>query len=313
MDDACTLERRVRTGRPAPRVQRLVLTEADYLIFDALDRHGPLPSNYLYEFTRHLRRDRTHLQNRLTEFLNGDRCGPYLTRPPRQFASYRGRYQHLVYDLAPRARRALAERGTVRSYAARRCDPFIHRLMTACVGSSIELTATDHGVRFISLDEILAHRNASAGRANPNPLAIVLSDHAVIPDILFGLEYPGKGFRFFAVEVDRNTEAIERTNLRQSALARKFESYVRILGDRAFQPWWGIPNLHILTVTTSEVHARNIVDYLRASLPADFHHLFACRAEPDFGADWSVPQRTLSSLLNDPWLALVGTRWLAVV
>src|SRR3569833_1478809 len=87
-------------ARPSMAPKRAVLTAADYALFEAIGRHGPLPSNYLYAFTRHLRKSEVQLKNRLTEFYNGDAFGPYLTRPPQQFAGVEARYQHVVYDLA---------------------------------------------------------------------------------------------------------------------------------------------------------------------------------------------------------------------
>ncbi len=307
-----TLQRRLRTAPPDPVVRRLALTEADHLLFEAIDRNGPLPSNYLYEFTRHLRRDRTHLQNRLTEFYNGDARGPYLTRPPQQFSGYEARYQHLVYDLAPRARFALAERGNQASRVPR-TDPFVHRLMTACVMASIELTAPTFDLRYISFGEILARPECESARRAPNPLAVPLpSGGTLIPDGLFGFHYPGAGFRFFAVEIDRNTESLERTNLAQSSLGRKIAGYLALLADRTYRRWWGLPNLHILTVTTSETHARNILALIeRQSAPA-YQERFAAATEARFGANWRVPRDTLSQLVTKPWQTPEGTKNIAV-
>lgn len=294
--------RRIRSAPPAPRVTRLALSEADYRMFEALNRHGPLPANYLYAFTRHLRRDRSHLQNRLTEFYNGDSGGAYLTRPSQQFASYRARYQHLIYDLAPRALRALAERGLLATHARMRSDPFVHRFMAACVSASVELTAPSIGLRYISLPEILDHPRCGGARSAINPLALPVAGGAIgeiIPDLLYGLEHPGVGFRFFAVEIDRNTESIERRNLRQSAFARKVEGYVAALRHQSYRSWWGIPNLHILTVTTNVTHARKLIEYIQTHIPEQMQPRFAVKTETTFGIDWHVPDAALAGLLTE--------------
>ncbi|MBO9714247.1 replication-relaxation family protein [Sphingomonas sp.] len=293
------LGRRRRVAPPNPSSGRLVLTEADYLIFDAIDRHGPLPSHYLYEFTKHLRRDRSHLQNRLTEFYNGDAGGSYLVRPPQQFASYHARYQHLVYDLAPRASAILAERSP--SLAPRRADPFVHRLMGACVGASFELTAPALGLRYISQREILAHPKAAAARASANPLAIQTPAGTLIPDGLFGLEYPGKGFRFFAVEIDRNTESIERRNLAQSSFARKIAGYLAILRTQAYRERWGVPNLHVLTATTSAAHARALLAHIGRHAGDAEAARFGVAVVSGFGAHWRAPSKVLSGVLTGAW------------
>ena len=313
MQNADALGRRVRTAAPMPRAQRLVITEADHLLFEALTRHGPLPSSYLYEFTKHVRRDRSHLQNRLTEFYHGDGSGGLLTRPPQQFANYRARYQHVVYDLTPRSERLIAERGLGRLHRLR-TDPFVHRLMGSCVGASLELCAPDHGLRHISLDEILSHAPCRAAKAGVHPLALPVA-HAdtatIIPDLLFGLHYPGTGYRFFAVEIDRQTESIERRNLRQSAFARKIAAYGSALREQTYRSWWGVPNLHILVVSTSVRHAENILTYVADHGSPECQARFAISAEPMFGADWRVPGALLARLLTEPWRTTTGTRDLA--
>jgi hypothetical protein len=293
--------RRVRSAYPSPRVERIVLSEADFRLFEAVNRHGPLSSSYLYSFTRHLRRDRSHLQNRLTEFYNGDASGPYLTRPPQQFASYRARYQHVIYDLAPRALRALSERGTLAVPAKVRSDPFVHRFMTACVSASLELTAPSLGLRYIPIQEILDHPRCGAARTASDPLALPIVNGSIgqiIPDLLYGIEYPGSGFRFFAVEIDRNTESIERRNLHQGAFARKVAGYVAALREQTYRSWWGIPNLHILTITTNATHARKLIEYIQNHVPENMQPRFAVKADATFGIDWRVPTTPLAYVLS---------------
>ena len=298
-----TLSRRLRFSRPNPKIRRLVLTEADYLIFEAIDRHGPLPTGYLYEFTKHLRRDFSHLQNRLTEFYNGDvtggKAGAWLTRPPQQFDNFEARYQHLVYGLALRARTALAERGTCSRFAAR-SGPFVHQLMAACVGASIELCAGKAGIRYIPREEIFAHPNCVAARNASMPLAIpVGGGGALIPDDLFGLHYPGVGYRFFAVEVDRCTESIERSRNAKGTFAAKIAAYREVLSARRYREWLGIPNLTVLTVTTSHGRAANLVEYVGRS--GQHGNRFAFTVEPSFGANWRVPKQPMTHLFDYQW------------
>jgi len=309
-----TLNRRIRFAPPNPVVDRLILTDADYLLFEAIDRNGPLPSNYLYEYTRHLRRDKSHLQNRLTEFYNGDAVGPYLVRPPQQFAGFEARYQHMVYDLAPRARAALGDRGTLGRFSPRRTDPFLHQLMSACVAASIELGAPAQGIRYIPREEILTHpRCPHLTREGKNPVALPLpslAGNVLVPDDLFGFEYPGVGFRFFAVEIDRNTESIERKNLDSNTFGRKIASYLTVLKNRIYQSHWGLPNLSILTVTTNGTHARNIIDYVAKQNEPKLLDRFAFQSEPSFSANWRVPKEVLSQLLDEPWQTVSGEKYI---
>lgn len=304
------LARRLRFAPPNPIARRIAVTEADYLTFEAVDRHGPLPTHYLYEFTKHRRRDYTQFQKRLTDLYNGTQAqAPYLVRPPQQFAGFGARYQHLVYDLAPKARSMLGEHGTLALHSPKRTDPFLHRLMGACVAGSIELRAGAKGLRYIPREEILARPKCRAAREARNPLAIPLPGledwRALVPDDLFGLEYPGTGYRFFAVEIDRNTESIERRRFDQNAFGKKIDRYLRLLRSGAYRDWWGIPNLHVLTVTTNAVHARNIVDHLRKQIDRAYAGRFAFASEPSFGADWRVPRGVLG-LLDNSWITVAG-------
>ena len=306
------LARRLRFAPPSPIARRIVLTEADCLAFEAIKRHGPLPTHYLYQFTRHLRKDYTQLQNRLTDFYNGTQAqGPYLIRPPQQFAGFEARYQHIVYDLAPQAKLALAERGTLARCSPKRSDPFLHQLMGACVAASIELSAPLKGLRYIPREEILTHSTCGGAREAQNPMAIPIPGigerRALVPDDLFGLEYPGAGFRFFAVEIDRNTESIERKSFDQNAFGRKIAGYLEVLRNGAHRDWWGVPNLHILTVTTNFTHARNIIDHIRKRGDPAYSERFAFACEPSFGAHWRVPRGVLG-LLDTPWITAGADR-----
>ena len=307
-----TLARRLRFSKPNPKVRRLVLTPADYLIFEAIDRHGPLPSTYLYQFTQYLRSDFSHLQNRLTEFYNGDvvggKAGGWLTRPPQQFASFEARYQHMVYGLAPRARMALSEHGTASRFAPR-SGPFVHQLMAASVGASIELRATERGIRYIAREEIFAHPNCTGARTTPMPLGIPIGGQecrTLIPDDLFGLNYPEGGYRFFAFEIDRCTESIERSRNPKGSFAAKISAYQALLSSKRYRDWWGVPNLTVLTVTISKVHAANLIEHVRRSgLYAD---RFAFAVEPSFGVNWRVPKQLFTHLLDCPWMTAGGEK-----
>ena len=81
------LDRRLRFAKPSPVVERLRLTERDYLLFEAINRHGPLPAHYLFELTKHEAKSYAWLQRRLTELYNGCKDGSYLSRPSAQFLS----------------------------------------------------------------------------------------------------------------------------------------------------------------------------------------------------------------------------------
>ncbi|WP_428150928.1 replication-relaxation family protein [Brevundimonas sp.] len=300
------LHRRLRTAGPQPRVRRLVLTDADIEVFAAIARHGPLPTPYLYAFTKALRRDYTHLQNRLTDFYNGDGMGVYLVRPPQQFATYEARYQHLVYDLAPRARAVLRAQGLESAAYPHNAGPFVHRLMQACVSASLELSARRAGVTFIGRDEILAHPNCPVGvQASAQPLRIDLGldgDRALIPDNLLGIRHPSAGYRFFALEADRHTESIERRSIGQSAFGTKIRQYAKLLAQARYRAVWGIPNLHVLIVTTNAGHASNLQAHVARVVPPASRRAFVFGVDPTFGVRWRVPSEARDDFALINWM-----------
>ena len=83
-------------------------------------------------------------------------------------------------------------------------------------------------------------------------------EYAVIPDALFGIEYPDKGFRFFALEADRGTEPLTRKNYYQTSYKKKLLLYRSIVTLRSHETHWKIPNLYVLNVTTSAERMENI-------------------------------------------------------
>ena len=307
-----TKARRLRWAKPTPLVRRLIVTEADLILFEAIDRHGALPTPYLYEFTRHLRRDYTNLQHRLTEFYNGDQAGPYLTRPKRQFNAFEARYQPLVYGLAPRAERALGDRAN--RYAMPRSNDLVHDLMASCITASIELAAIAAGLAYVSAQEIIEQCAPSATRKASRPLGLPLSGKSLTPDGLFGLVYPDGGKRYFAVEADRNSESL-------ATFGQKIENYQRILSERLYERHWGIPNLHVLTVTTNRRHMENLVLEVEKKQQPRWAKRFKFAVEPCFGTRfhseddgyWKVPREVLNHLLLDPWQTTVGPANINVV
>lgn len=152
-------------------VNRIELQEADLLAFEALDRHGYLSWPFLYRYQDHLRKDRTRLQNRLTEFYHGSlKQGYFLERPAQQYAQFNAHARHVVYGLAPNAKQLLAERGTLTTHSPRKNDPFIHQLMASCVGASFELHGKEHGLAYISRNEILTHPKQGEAKDSKTPL-----------------------------------------------------------------------------------------------------------------------------------------------
>ena len=300
-----TLNRRIRFAAPQPHNNELVLTPSDLAVFDAIHTHGPLPTNYLFQFSG--KASYKEFQHRLTRLYNGGADGPgYLTRPPQQFNSFYARYQPLIYDLSKRGEKAVQERGTWNK-SLKRTDAFLHRFMAACVSASFEIGCRNRGHAFISAAAIFAR----PGCKHPDlslPVT-VLGHKALEPDLLFGIRFKDGKHRFYAVEVDRNTESIQRKFSGQNTFAKKVQAYFEVCRNRTYRTFWDVPNLRVLTVTTNATHMRNILDYL-ADEPDLLKERFLFQAYPDFGMNWSVPREALSHLFSEPWHNTAGTELL---
>lgn len=305
------LQRRLPWAGPVSTGRMVVPQERDILYFEAIQRHGPLPSTYLYELTKHLASNYNQHQKRLTLLANEERTphgGRYLDRPWQQFQTVNARSNPVVAELTPAATALLRERGTATRYAVPPGGPSVHRFMTAAITASIELAARDAGVGFIDQEAILRrHSCPEATRAARNPLAIALRAGGVlIPDQLFGLEYPGPDgkprYRFFALEADRGTEPIRPRDLERSSIARKLAGYLEARQTSAFHERFGIPNLLVLTVTTSATRIDSMLALLGtltgASPEGAAGMLFKSR--PEFGRYWQSPP-VMGDLFTDPW------------
>src|SRR5690348_16732506 len=104
--------RRSRFGAPQSSGRKVSPTARDLAVFHAIYRHGPLPTSFLYEFTRHVGRDKDALKHRLEDLYNEKDTlhgGPYLSRPEKQFDSFFARYQELLHELTPQSEQALRD------------------------------------------------------------------------------------------------------------------------------------------------------------------------------------------------------------
>jgi hypothetical protein len=297
------LNRRSRFAGRQPTGKRIMLGERDYAILAVLERHGPLPSTYLYEFTKHLARNYKGHQQRLTDLYNEDNTphrGFYLERPEQQYASINARYQPMSYEITEPGRQALRDKGIPRQMWQPPNGPYLHRFMTACITASIELGCQKRGIRYLSQADIFGHAKCPASLVDvDNPLALPCYDGVVIPDALFGIDYGGK-YRFFALEADRNTETVVSAKARSKSYSQKLKNYIYVLEQQTFRQVWGIPTLTVMTVTTSNLHMKHILNQLGKIGDSRTAARFLFKTKPEFGRYWTVPQ-IMRDILVEPW------------
>ena len=260
---AAFMERRRSRMRRIPTGKRLALGPRDIAIFKVLGRYRYLRSTYLHAFVGGA--SATRFKERLGDLYHE---GGYLDRPSQQWAFADARCSPVVYERAPDAVRALKaigdasdEERTFLSDAAHR--QFLHSLLICEALASIELGTWESPLlRFIAWPEILA-RAPEATRASLTPWRIPLpSGGYLVPDGLFGLEYIQSGknaYRFFALEADRGTMPVLRSNALQTSVLGKIAAYREIAMRQVQRSYLGLPNLLVLLLTTSEGRLSNIV------------------------------------------------------
>lgn len=283
--------------RRMPTGKRLVLTPRDMAIFRALSQYRYLRSTYLHAFTGGA--SETRFKERLGDLFHEG----YLGRPETQWRFADGRHAPAVYELGQGGRLVLAEAGQagderrvlLGSGAHRQ---FRHALMICEVLASIEITARGQpDLRFIALPEILAKAPATTQQA-PSPLRIppaAGTGHGIEPDGLFGLEYRSgsrPAYRFFALEIDRETMPVSRKSASQTSYGAKLAAYAEIIAGQRHKRHLGLPNLLVLTVTLSERHKDRMMAAARTLGIARDAFLF--KAVPKLSAP-------AVSLLLEPW------------
>lgn len=251
--------RRTRTGK------RIELTERDLEIFKLLERYQYLRSTYLHAFVGGA--SQTRFKERLGDLFHEG----YLDRPSQQWEFADARHMPAVYQTDKGAAQALSRAGiaVTDSRTALTGTPqrqFLHSLMICELLASLDLgVRADPRLRFIAWPEILG-RAPEAVRSAVAPFRLPIpSGGYLVPDGLFGIEYSfggPKAYRFFALEADRGTMPVARSNEAQTSCIKKLTAYGEAIARQAHKTHWGLPNLLVLTVTTSNARVNEIVRHL---------------------------------------------------
>lgn len=283
--------RRTRGGK------RMELSPRDLEIFRLLSRYRYLRSTYIHAFVGGA--SVTRLKERLGDLFHEG----YLDRPEQQWQFANASHRPAIYESGLGAARTLLENGIVvddsRSFLSTTAHrQFLHSLMICEVLASLELgVRANSSLRLIAWPEIL-QRAPEAARSSPTPYRLpVPSGGYLVPDGLFGIEYAQSGtkaYRFFALEADRGTMPIVRSSQNQTSFMGKAAAYREIIARQVHKAHWGIPNLLVLTVTTSESRMREMIRCLGDQGGECAAFLFAAAGD----AALKIP---VPSLLVEPW------------
>jgi hypothetical protein len=296
--------RRSRLHRKATG-KALALSLRDLEIFKLLNRYRYLRSTFIHALVGGYK---IALIKRLGMLYHDG----YLDRPAQQWHAINARYMPAVYELGKRGEQALRSLGVaVTSIASQQ---FSHSLMVCDILASIEIgVRADPRLRLILWDEILAKMPAS-GTSGKNPLELPCqvsftfprsstthrSSKPLIADAVFGIEYlPSKSFRFFALEADRNQEPVMRNNLSQTSYLRKILQY-REVAKGTYKTHWGLPNLLVLNVTTSEQHMQNIMTLVNKMTDRKGASYLLFKTMPSLASLERAPAPD-ATMLTEPW------------
>ncbi len=280
--------------------KRIELSPRDLELLTLLGRYRYLRSNFLYAFLGGASEKR--FKERLGHLYHD---GGYINRPSQQWEFANCRYMPAVYELDRAGERVLREYGSDNpgglpglGRSGKPSRQFAHTLMVSEILASIELAVrAAPRLRFISPQEVIARAPDQARKAG-NPLEMSASGGKLIPDGLFGIEYGSKAYRFFALEADRNTMPSTRSDLRQSSFLKKLVAYRTIVAERLYKTHWGIPNLLVLTVTTSDAHMRSLMTTLEGLTASSTMFLF--KATSQFGNVQAAASPS-PLLFTEPW------------
>jgi hypothetical protein len=291
-----TIKRRPRTHRTRTG-KRIELTPRDLDIFRALARYRYLSSTYIYAFVGGA--SETRFKERLGDLFHEG----YLDRPERQWELADCRHRPVIHELGAGARRILGEWEIVEEaatwFAVSPHRQFPHSLMVCELLASIEFGIRDRpDLRFIAWPEILAKAPAATrGSAMPFRLPMGAPSGGVVPDGLFGIEYATSGkkvYRFFALEADRRTMPVARSNTGQTSYLKKIAAYRENIARLVHKTHWGLPNLLVLTVTTSESRAADIMQRIEGEPGGSPAFLFKAMNQSEF-------RTSANQLLFNPW------------
>ncbi len=254
------------------RVRSISLTSRDLAYLFALFVHGTLSSDMLHALVSPGQRQRS-TTDRL--FLLKNPPNDYIAQPKAQQRARNANYASLAYEINDRGVDALVDSGLIayddfrlwkKIQANHKPQHFEHDFATGYILASIEIGARETGLRFISWLEVFNRQKCPAQtRSAANPLALPYEARdgrrSLIPDGLFGLEYPS-GACFFALETDMGTEQQRDSDAKSSTILQKLRGYRQVISSEVCRAHLALPSLQIALVTVSVARMQNMIETL---------------------------------------------------
>lgn len=192
----------------------------------------------------------------------------YIYRPSEQLRAYNNLWCHKILALTDMGEETLIARGR-HPLRITRLDRkpsfwparnFAHSMMICDTLASIELGLRGTGARLIPWTEIV--QNASGDDPMRLPFSFTYKNEFVkstlVPDGLFGIEYPDKTISYFALETE-NGQPLTRSNFKDGSTLKKALAYKDIISTKAYKQM-GCSNLRVLFVYGNETRAAHAAD-----------------------------------------------------
>lgn len=278
--------------------RELSIEPGDEAYFSALRKHHALPSHYLYEVVKRIRKDRQYHIDRLRDLFDAG----YLDRPialnPRFAFS-----DHLCY--------ALGDKVTGNELSRLPGGGYRHNFGTCIATANIDIFAARDGCAYISQEEIL--------KASPNRSISIstnlsyrfpegyteTSNAPTIPDNLFGIQYKS-GRLNYLLEFDRGTETLRAKHFKTkdgqeiNSVLKKLLAYKQMLIAGDAQKHFGTDQgFKVLFVTTSEERMKTMLELAGEIYPNGSHNICFTWV-PGFNPYEKTPT-LLPHLWNGPW------------
>ncbi len=270
-----------RRERPPP----VRLTEDDLAILRHVAKHRFVRST-------HLVRLMARPPKKIVERLGALYHTGHLDRPRAQLDYYAtAGSSPMVYGLGNRGAQVLAELDGVAAAKVDWTDKnrdagrvFIeHTLLIAEVMIAFEVAVRQRSdVTVMEPKEILARAPEVTQRsANPWKWQVSVASAGVthslahVPDKMFGLDLTVARKRvYFVLEADRATMPVQRNNLNQTSVQRKFLAYFQAYRAGVHKDRYGIGNFRVLTVTTSPQRIATMVEAVKTLSGGSGSNLF---------------------------------------
>ena len=296
------------------RVRPIAFTSRDLAYLHALFTHGSLSSGMLRALVAP-----DHSQRLTTDrlFLLKNPPNDFIAQPEAQERARNPYGAPLAFEITEYGVCALVDSGRIsyddlvlwrKLHSFFKPQHFDHDLAVGHILGSLELGAREAGIGFISWRDILNRSRCPVEtREARNPLAIPYEvsgeRHALIPDGLFGLQYPA-GACFFALEIDMGTEQHLDSPRKSASLQQKFRAYRTIMREKLYASRFALPSLLLLTVTPSAARMCNMMEHVNRICDHGAKVLtnaFLFRAEPSLTRKSGRKLATDGHMLTTPW------------